>query len=308
MTAPITRHKAMSLGSTGAMRLMNIDGRLHIATGAGVVDVATASNQQFGPDPQTVYAWWPEFLCWAPAAASATASAPAGVIGSPVPAPRQVFAVGLNYDEHAAESGFVRPDDPVIFTKFASSITGPAETVQLPLGSVDWEVELVVVLGLGGRHIPVNRAWDFVAGVSVGQDLSERERQHAGPAPQFSLAKSHAGFSPIGPHLVTVDELPDRDDLELGAEINGETVQYGRTSQLIFPVPVLIAELSRTVELYPGDVIFTGTPAGVGAGRTPPRFLAPGDVLRSYITGVGEFTQRFVAAPVNVEVAVGHGG
>jgi 2-keto-4-pentenoate hydratase/2-oxohepta-3-ene-1,7-dioic acid hydratase in catechol pathway len=285
------------------MRLINLDGRIHLATNGGVVDIATASGGRFGPDPQSVYTEWSDFVSWAESATLPAPCAPTGTIGSPAPAPRQIFAVGLNYDAHAAESGFQRPDNPVIFTKFVSSITGPDAAVQLPPGSVDWEVELVVVMGRGGRHISTERAWDYVAGVSVGQDLSERQRQHAGPAPQFSLAKSHAGFSPIGPHLVTVDELPDRDDLELGAEINGETVQHGRTSQLIFPVPVLIANLSATVELYPGDVIFTGTPAGVGAGRTPPTFLAPGDELRSYITGVGEFTQRFrAAADINGDV------
>lgn len=285
------------------MRLINLDGRIHLVTAGGVVDIATASEQRFGPDPQDVYAQWDAFSEWARTAALPEPSGRVGTIGSPAPAPRQVFAVGLNYDEHATESGFARPEHPVIFTKFVSSITGPSETVQLPAGSVDWEVELVVVMGRGGRHIPEGQAWDHVAGVSVGQDLSERELQHAGPAPQFSLAKSHAGFSPIGPELVTPDELPDRDDLELGAEINGETVQHGRTSQLIFPVPVLIADLSATVELYPGDVIFTGTPSGVGVGRTPPRFLSAGDELRSYITGVGEFTQRFQAGPVDDIVA-----
>lgn len=284
------------------MRLINLDGRIHIATARGVVDVAAASGRRFGPDAASVYDHWTEFIQWAETASLPTPSAPVGAVGSPAPAPRQVFAVGLNYDAHAAESGFTRPEHPVIFTKFVSSITGPDETVELPEGSVDWEIELVVVMGRGGRHIPAERAWNHVAGVSVGQDLSERQLQHAGPAPQFSLAKSHAGFSPIGPQLVTVDELSDPDDLELGAEINGETVQYGRTSQLIFPVPVLIAELSATVELYPGDVIFTGTPSGVGAGRTPPRFLSPGDELRSYITGVGEFTQRFVASHIHREV------
>lgn len=284
------------------MRLINLDGRAHIALSRGVVDVATASGRRFGPDPQHVYANWADFVRWADTATLPAPTTPTGTVGSPAPAPRQVFAVGLNYDAHAAESGFTRPEHPVIFTKFVSSITGPEETVELPEGSVDWEVELVIVMGRGGRHIPTGHAWDYVAGVSVGQDLSERQLQHAGPAPQFSLAKSHAGFSPIGPELVTVDELPDRDDLKLGAEINGETVQYGRTSQLIFPVPVLIADLSATVELYPGDVIFTGTPAGVGAGRTPPRFLAPGDELRSYITGVGEFTQRFEVSRASREI------
>ena len=281
------------------MRVMNLDDRLKVAVDGGVVDVATASGGRFDADPQAIYPRWSEFVDWAASLSSAAAVPVTGTVGSPAPSPRQVFAVGLNYDEHASESGFARPDEPVIFTKFASSITGPQATVELPKGSVDWEVELVAVIGRGGRRIPASGAWNHVAGVAVGQDLSEREQQHAGPAPQFSLAKSHAGFSPIGPQLVAIDELADPDDLELGAEINGETVQHGRTSQLIFPVPVLIERLSRTVELYPGDVIFTGTPSGVGAGRTPPRFLAPGDVLRSYITGVGEFTQTFVAASIN---------
>ncbi|MGV0852573.1 fumarylacetoacetate hydrolase family protein [Mycolicibacterium phlei] len=284
------------------MRLINLDGRLHLVNDGGVVDIATASRQRFGPDPHDVYSRWDAFREWARTATLPAPSERVGTIGSPAPLPRQVFAVGLNYDEHAAESGFTRPEHPVVFTKFVSSITGPSGTVTLPPGSVDWEVELVVVMGRGGRNISAEHAWNYVAGVSVGQDLSEREQQQAGPAPQFSLAKSHAGFSPIGPELVTPDELPDRDDLELGAEINGETVQHGRTSQMIFPVPVLIADLSATVELYPGDVIFTGTPSGVGIGRTPPRFLSPGDELRSYITGVGEFTLRFQAASIDEAV------
>jgi len=204
-----------------------------------------------------------------------------------------VFAVGLNYADHAAEAGIARPEAPVIFTKFASAISGPVTTVPLPPGSVDWEVELVVVIGRGGRDIPAARAWDAVAGLSVGQDLSERHRQMSGPVPQFSLAKSHRGFAPIGPALVTIDELDDPDDLELGATINGEVVQRSRTSQMIFSVPELIEHLSRTVELCPGDVLFTGTPPGVGVGRTPPRFLGPGDVLRSYVDGIGELVQTF---------------
>ena len=290
------------------VRLMNVSGRLHVSTPTGAVDVAKASDGRFAPDPQSVFESWDAFRGWYAAHRDALAAHPAvrvdpAELGSPVPNPRQVFAVGLNYSEHAAESGFSRPERPLIFTKFASSITGPVTTVLLPAGSVDWEVELVVVIGRGGRDIPVEQAWRHVAGVTVGQDLSERQQQHSGPAPQFSLAKSHRGFSPIGPELVTVDELADPDDLEIGATINGEVVQQGRTSQLIFPVPTLVATLSETVELLPGDVVFTGTPAGVGAGRTPPRFLGPGDVLRSYITGIGELEQTFVKTPV----AVGQG-
>lgn len=278
------------------MRILNLDGRLQVLVDDRAVDVETASNGHFGSDPQAVYARWAEFVEWAGGLAIDGQGTPveAKAIGSPVPEPRQVFAVGLNYQEHADESGFVKPEQPVIFTKFPSSISGPHTVVELPDGSVDWEVELVVVIGIGGRCIPEHQGWAHVAGVTVGQDLSERQRQHSGPAPQFCLAKSHRGFSPLGPALVTVDELDDPDDLEIGATINGETVQHGRTSQLIFSVPDLIHRLSEVVELYPGDLIFTGTPSGVGAGRKPPRFLKTGDVLRSSISGVGELRQTFV--------------
>lgn len=279
------------------MRLINLDGRLHLVDDDRVSDVEQASNGAFSADPQQIYNRWDEFTTWVQTQPKPLSSLPPKAqVGAPVPSPRQIFAVGLNYLAHADESGFVRPDNPVIFTKFASSITGPESSVELPSESVDWEVELVVVLGRGGRNIASASAWSHVAGLTVGQDISERERQHSGPAPQFSLAKSHAGFSPVGPVLVTPDELDNPDDLELGAEINGEQVQSGRTSQLIFPVPTLIEHLSRIVELYPGDVIFTGTPAGVGAGRTPPRYLKSGDVLRSYITGIGEITQTFTGS------------
>jgi 2-keto-4-pentenoate hydratase/2-oxohepta-3-ene-1,7-dioic acid hydratase in catechol pathway len=140
----------------------------------------------------------------------------------------------------------------------------------------------------------VSRAWDHVAGITVGQDLSERVSQYRGPAPQFGLAKSFPGFSPMGPALVTADELDNPDDLGLGCEVNGEEMQRSRTAEMIFSVSDLVAYLSGVVTLYPGDVIYTGTPPGVGKGRTPPRFLHPGDELHSWIEGVGDLNQRFV--------------
>jgi 2-keto-4-pentenoate hydratase/2-oxohepta-3-ene-1,7-dioic acid hydratase in catechol pathway len=280
------------------MRLVNLDGRLQMSTPGGLVDIATASHGLFSPEPWQIYDRWAEFVFWYEENSSVLAPTAAGDIGparlgAPSPRPRQVFAVGLNYADHAAESGIARPEAPVIFTKFPSAISGPVTTVSLPPGAVDWEVELVVVIGEGGRDIPAADAWDAVAGLSVGQDLSERRGQLSGPAPQFSLAKSHRGFAPIGPELVTIDELDHSDDLRLGATINGEVVQHGRTSQMLFSVPELVEHLSGIVELCPGDVLFTGTPAGVGVGRTPPRFLAPGDVLRSHIDGIGELVQTF---------------
>lgn len=279
------------------MRLVNINDRLHLLTPDGAVDVETVSDGKWSADPQAALEDWDAFVNWATALTLPTSGRhfEPSELGSPVPRPRQVFAVGLNYQAHADESGFKAPEAPVIFTKFVSSISGPNTTVVLPRGRVDWEVELVVAIGRGGRNIPVDTALDHVAGVTIGQDISERERQHSGPAPQFSLAKSHAGFSPVGPELVTLDEVGDLADLGIGARINDETVQHGNTSQLIFSVPELIAHLSDVVELYPGDLIFTGTPAGVGAGRVPPRYLAPGEILTSWIEGLGEMQQTFVA-------------
>ncbi|MEV4138951.1 fumarylacetoacetate hydrolase family protein [Dactylosporangium sp. NPDC049742] len=282
------------------MRIANLKGRLVLVTadGTGAVDVERASGGRFGPDPQAVYEQWADFTAWA------TEPLPAGEpfavedLGAPAPRPRQVLAIGLNYSKHAAESGFAVPDAPtVMFTKWPSCLTGPVTTVELPDGgSTDWEVELVVVIGATARNVPQERAWEHVAGLTVGQDLSERVRQTAGPSPQFSLGKSLPGFGPTGPWLVTPDELDDRDDLELGCSVNGEEVQKGRTRELIFSVPTMVSKLSAALPLLPGDVLFTGTPAGVGMGRTPPRFLAPGDELVSYVTGIGELRQRFVAA------------
>jgi 2-keto-4-pentenoate hydratase/2-oxohepta-3-ene-1,7-dioic acid hydratase in catechol pathway len=285
------------------MRLTNVDGRLCLESDGAHHDVEALSNGRFSADPQAVYDDWSAFAAWAesldltPITATYLDVAPER-LGPPVPAPRQVFAIGLNYSEHARESGFARPEEPVVFTKYPSSLCGPAAEVEHPGGSLDWEVELVVVIGPGGRDIPTTDAWSHVAGLTAGQDLSERERQHSGPAPQFSLAKSHRNFSPIGPAVVTLDEFSSPDDLGLGCEIDGDVVQSGRTTDLIFPVDVLIARLSRVVELYPGDLIFTGTPAGVGAGRVPPRFLQVGETLTSWVDGIGSLTQRIVPARV----------
>ncbi|MEV5706184.1 fumarylacetoacetate hydrolase family protein [Actinoallomurus sp. NPDC052274] len=278
------------------MRIGNIAGRAKVIVDeAHAVDIETASGGRFGSDPGELYDRWEQFRGWTPPADAPVERFTGGDIGNPAPAPRQIFAIGLNYRDHAAESDMAVPAEPAVFTKFASSLAGPFTQVALPVGHVDWEVELVVVIGRGGRHIPATDAWRHVAGVAVGQDLSERRLQAIGPVPQFSLAKSHHGFGPIGPFLVTTDELPDPDDLVLGCSLNGEQVQKSRTSHMIFPVPELIARLSAVTELWPGDVIFTGTPSGVGAGRTPQRFLAPGDELVSSIDGVGEIRQTFVA-------------
>jgi 2-keto-4-pentenoate hydratase/2-oxohepta-3-ene-1,7-dioic acid hydratase in catechol pathway len=278
------------------MRIANLSGRLVLITAGRAVDVWQASDRRFGSSPQAIYDRWAEFRSWA-----AYADLPEGTefdaadLGAPAPAPRQLLAAGLNYRDHAGESGFAVPEGlPPIFTKFVSSITGPVTTVRLPVGGqTDWEIELVVVIGTRAYQVAESDAWRHVAGLTVGQDLSERISQLAGPAPQFSLGKSLPGFTPMGPCLVTPDELADPDDLELRATINGEQVQKARTRELIFPVPVLLSRLSARLPLFPGDVIFTGTPAGVGLGRDPQRWLADGDELVSTIEGVGELRQQF---------------
>ena len=286
------------------MRIANSDGRLVLLEPGGgdarAVDVERSSDGRFGSDPQAVYDRWDAFRQWAGSASfDATDPVDPAALGPVAPRPPQVFAIGLNYRDHAAESGFALPSEPVVFTKYASSFTGPRGDVRLSPGDVDWEVELVAVLGHGGHRIPEPDAWAHVAGLTVGQDLSDRVAQFAAPPAQFGLGKSFPGFSPIGPALVTVDELRanglDPDDLELGCRVNGETVQKGRTASMIFSVPAVVAKLSAIVTLLPGDVVFTGTPAGIGAGMTPQRFLRDGDELVTWCAGIGEMRHRFVA-------------
>ena len=216
--------------------------------------------------------------------------------GCPSPSPRQVFGIGLNYRSHAEETGLQVPEIPAVFTKFPACLAGPDSTVELPADTVDWEVELVVVIGRRADRVAESEAWAHVAGLCVGQDLSERTVQFAAGM-QFSLGKSYRGFGPFGPWLVTPDEVDDPDDLVLGCSINGVTVQDDRTSGLIFGVPSLIAQLSAVLPLLPGDVLFTGTPAGVGQGMTPARFLVPGDVIDSWVDGIGQIRTSCVAGP-----------
>jgi 2-keto-4-pentenoate hydratase/2-oxohepta-3-ene-1,7-dioic acid hydratase in catechol pathway len=277
------------------MRIANLKGRLVIVRDRIAVDVNAASDGTFSSDPQAVYDIWDEFVSWA-----AGVDFSAGIqfdeadLLAPVPGPRQIFAIGLNYRDHAAESGQSIPDFPLVFTKFVSSITGPTATVELPEGSVDWEVELVAVIGKSARKVSAADAWHYVAGLTVGQDLSERRSQLRGPAPQFSLGKSFPGFSPIGPVVVTIDEFADPDALRIQSELQGAgidgvlSLQNGNTRNMIFTVPQLVEHLSGVLTLFPGDIIFTGTPAGVGMGRDPKLFLTSGQRLTSTIEGIGQ--------------------
>jgi 2-keto-4-pentenoate hydratase/2-oxohepta-3-ene-1,7-dioic acid hydratase in catechol pathway len=280
------------------VRLANVGGRAVLVVGDGAgIDLERASQGRIGPDPQDVVARWDVFvdfisrLRYRPEDADVFFT-PAD-LGAPVPRPTQVFAIGVNYREHAAEAGYPPDSLPVTFTKFASCLTGADTQVALPTETVDWEVELVLAIGRGGRNLSRGQAWDAVAGVTVGQDLSERVSQMEGSRPQYSLAKSHAGFGPTGPWLVTPDELPNRDDLAISCSVGGETLQSSRTSRMIYDIPELIVRLSAVCELFPGDLIFTGTPSGVGNARTPKRFLTPADELVSTIEGIGSIRTTF---------------
>jgi 2-keto-4-pentenoate hydratase/2-oxohepta-3-ene-1,7-dioic acid hydratase in catechol pathway len=279
------------------MRIANVDGRLCLVVDGGTVDVQAASEGKFDANPERVYDRWDEFAGWAQSARLPAAAEldDLSLLRPPSPAPRQVLAIGLNYIDHATESGFAKPDShPPVFTKFTSSITSPYTEVRLPEdGHTDWEVELVAIMGRRAFRVDEASAWDYVAGLSVGQDLSERRLQMATEPPQFSLGKSYPGFGPVGPWLVTVDEFDDPDDLVLECSVNGVQMQEGRTRDLIFGVPALVAYLSRVMLLLPGDMLFTGTPAGVGMGRNPQRWLAAGDELVSRIENIGEIRQRF---------------
>jgi 2,4-didehydro-3-deoxy-L-rhamnonate hydrolase len=276
------------------VRLANLDGRLVLATDGDFVDAYEASDGRFGPDPQSVYERWREFSEWATNTALPDGE-PVAIdrLGPPVPRPRQVFAVALNYPEHAAEGGFTAPEQPLIFTKFPTCLAGPKADVALPTASVDFEVELVVVIGEHAQNVAPLDAWNHVAGVTVGQDLSARDIQLQGPAPQFSLGKSFPGFGPIGPWVLSADVPGVQGDLELECLLNGEQMQQESTKEMIFSVPDLIAFISAIAPMLPGDLLFTGTPSGVGFRRDPPVHLRAGDELVSRISGIGEITQTF---------------
>ncbi len=274
------------------MRLATLAGRAVVVVGDRAVDVERASAGRFGADAQLLFDDWAAFIAWAP---SATGGEPFSLndLGAPVPRPRQVFAIGVNYAQHAAEAGYPADSLPVTFTKFPTSIVGQSHVVELPQGNVDWEVELVVVIGSHAHRVSREDAWGHIAGVTIGQDLSERLVQMEGTHPQFSMGKSYPGFGPTGPWLVTPDELTNRDDLAIGCELSGRSMQGSRTSMMIYDVPELIARLSAICPLLPGDLIFSGTPAGVGNRMTPQRFIRADDVLVSTIEGIGTLTTRF---------------
>jgi 2,4-diketo-3-deoxy-L-fuconate hydrolase len=276
-------------------RLAQIDGRAALVDGDHWFDLATLTGRPELADPMAALARHGELH---DARRLAGSSEPAGrvegvTLGPPVPRPSKVFAIGLNYRSHAAESNLELPSSPVVFTKFPSCLSGPTAPIELSGERVDWEVELVVVIGTGGRRIREEDAWSHVAGLTLGQDVSDRAVQMTGNPAQFSLGKSFDGYGPLGPAVVSLDGFPDPDDVGLWCEVTGERMQEARSSDLIFPVPELIARLSAVCTLEPGDLIFTGTPGGVGMGRG--RFLRPGDVVVSGAEVIGGMANPCVA-------------
>lgn len=236
---------------------------------------------------------------WAEGEANSAPEVPEEVrIGPPVARPSKIICIGLNYADHAKESGLEPPAEPVVFFKASSAYCGPFDPTIIPSGSAktDWEVELAVVIGKRANGVSEAEAGECIAGYCVHNDLSERAWQLE-MGGQWVKGKSADTFAPCGPWLATPDELPPVDNLKLWLKVNGELVQDGNTSDLIFKVPFLISYLSRFMSLLPGDIISTGTPAGVGFGFDPKRFLKPGDVVELGIEGLGEQRQELVAAP-----------
>jgi 2,4-didehydro-3-deoxy-L-rhamnonate hydrolase len=278
------------------MRIASRLGRSVVVEANLCADIENASQAAFSHKIDDLYQDWPAFVQWARAAAP-VADQPFEVseLDAPAQRPRQVFAIALNYLDHAAESGVKAPASATVFTKFPTCLVGPTATIELPSRAVDWEVELVVVIGQTADRVSQADAWKHVAGLTVGQDISERTVQLAGPVPQFSLGKSYRTFGPIGPVLVTPDELERRDDLELQCSVAGRVLQKGRTGQMVFSVSQLIAQISAVCPMLPGDVLFTGTPPGVGMARKPQEFLQPGTTLVSEIEGIGRLVNPVVA-------------
>jgi 2-keto-4-pentenoate hydratase/2-oxohepta-3-ene-1,7-dioic acid hydratase in catechol pathway len=217
-------------------------------------------------------------------------------LGPPIGVVPKFLGVGLNYRDHAEETGMPIPDVPIVFAKASSCVSGPNDPVLQPKGfeRMDFEVELAVVIGTRAKDVPEARALDYVAGYTICNDVSERSLQKGGPG-EWIKAKSHDSFGPLGPWLVTTDEIPDPQRLDLALDLNGARMQTGSTSTMIFGVAALVAYISQYMTLAPGDVITTGTPPGVGMARNPRVFLKPGDELRLSVSGLGEQRVTVVA-------------
>ncbi len=225
----------------------------------------------------------------APAGENATPFRRPSVLLPPILRPSKIFCVGRNYAEHANETGADLPPEPLIFSKMPSTLVGHGAKIRLPSESqkVDFEAELVVVIGKTGRRIPRSEALQYVAGYTCGNDVTARDWQKGKPGQQWLLGKSFDTFAPLGPCFVTADEIPDPQALDISLRLNGQVMQQANTCEMIFPVEELISYISQICTLLPGDLLFTGTPSGVGVARNPPAFLQPGDQVEVEIERIG---------------------
>jgi 2,4-diketo-3-deoxy-L-fuconate hydrolase len=215
-------------------------------------------------------------------------------IGCPIYAPSKIICLGKNYAEHAKEGGFENPEKPLIFCKTPNALNGPFDPIILPKssGQIDWEVELAIIIAKEGKRISKAEALDYIAGFTIMNDVSGREAQFSDS--QWFRGKSFDGFAPVGPFIVTLDEIGDVNNLRLTAKVNGEIMQDGNTRDMIFDVFTIIEDISEDITLIPGDIISTGTPAGVGIFRDPPVVLKPGNVVECYIENIGTIVNKVV--------------
>ena len=215
-------------------------------------------------------------------------------IGCPIHAPSKIICLGKNYAEHAKEGGFENPEKPLIFCKTPNALNGPFDPIILPQssGKIDWEVELAIIISKQGKRIRKTEAWDYIAGFTIMNDVSGREAQFSDS--QWFRGKSFDGFAPVGPFIVTPDEIGDVNNLRLTAKVDGQIMQDGNTRDMIFDVSTIIEDISEDITLIPGDIISTGTPAGVGIFRDPPVVLKPGNVVECYIENIGTLINKVI--------------
>ena len=268
-------------------KLANIEGRAALVEGDNYYDLETISNGKFNNDTSNALT---NLVGLSELSEDLSKSEPSGLlhdikIDAPISAPKNCYAVGLNYRNHAEEAGRDIPSVPMVFTKHTTCLVGPNSTIEMRSDHVDYEAELVVVIGQPGKDILKDKAWNHVAGLCVGQDISDRTVQFSSKPPQFNLGKSFDTFGPMGPYLVSPDSLQNKESLQIECKVNQEVRQKDNTNDLIFDIPSIISYLSEIVTLNTGDVIFTGTPGGVGVMEG--KFLKDGDVLRTSIEGLG---------------------
>lgn len=281
------------------MRFANLNHRGVLVIADRAIDIETASNGRFSSDP-AVYADLANHSSLAELAATTDPGEWPAVdpaqLGAPVPNPPKGLGVGLNYRTHAAESGRELPTEPHLFGKTNNCVCGPFDDVIAPVGrhEIDYEAEVVIVFGRSCKGATEANAWSYLAGVMCGQDISDRGEQFRPPIKQFTIAKSYDTFGPTGPYLVTPDEFADRDALDLTGVVSGEVMQQTNTSDLIFSIPALVVWLSRYMTFGAGDLVWTGTPGGVGEARTPQRFLRDGDIIETTVSGIGTMRNRVV--------------